>query len=63
MNNPGFPVRIIGRGGQPFVLQSSADLKDWIDLTHGLLLGDYFDFSDSEAANHQFRFYRAAPLR
>ena len=58
-----FPVRVLGSGGQPFLLQTSTDLQTWLELSQGLIIGDYFDFFDSEAINFPNRFYRAVPFR
>ncbi len=57
-----FLVRVLGTGGQPFVLHASSDLETWNELVKGVIIGDFFDFSDSEAINFSKRFYRASPL-
>jgi hypothetical protein len=44
------------------MLQASTNLVDWTELTRGILIGDFLDFRDSQAANLPERFYRALPL-
>jgi hypothetical protein len=55
----GFSLRIAGMSGQPFRLQASTNLLDWIELTSGILVNDAFDFTDGDTARFDRRFYRA----
>jgi hypothetical protein len=63
VSNSSFSVRILGRPGEPFKLESSEDLEIWTERSRGILVGESEQFIDltSYAENH--RFYRAIPLR
>jgi len=54
-----FSLRVTGMSGQPFRLQASTNLLDWIELTSGLLVNEAFDFTDGDTARFDRRFYRA----
>ncbi len=58
-----FSVRVIGQGGQPFMVQASTNLMNWTELTRGILIGDLFDFRDPPSASLPERFYRALRLQ
>jgi hypothetical protein len=55
----GFPLRLAGISGQPFRLQASTNLLDWIELTSGILVNETFDFTDGDTTRFDRRFYRA----
>jgi hypothetical protein len=60
---PGFAVRVVGPGGQPFSLQASTNLVEWTPLTRALLRGNSFQFIDIESQTMPSRFYRALPIQ
>ena len=41
-----------------YIIRASSDLRTWTDIGKGLGTGEMFDFLDSEAFKHSFRFYR-----
>jgi len=57
----GFTLHLAGISGQPFRVQVTTNLLDWNDLTSGILVNDFFDFTDPDSANFSSRFYRAFP--
>ena len=57
-----FQVRVRGVDGQAFRLDASQDLANWLALTTDSLLGDVFDFVDTQATNFPIRFYRVLPV-
>jgi hypothetical protein len=57
-----FQVRVRGADGQAFRLDASQDLGNWSLLTTDSLLGDVFDFVDTQATNFPARFYRVLPV-
>ncbi len=58
----GFQVRVRGVDGQAFSLEASQELEEWSLLTTDSLLGDAFDFMDTQATNLPARFYRVLPV-
>jgi hypothetical protein len=58
-----FSVRVLGSGGQPFMLQASTNLMNWIEIKRDILIGDLLDFRDPHSASVPERFYRALPLQ
>jgi hypothetical protein len=57
--NAGFTLHLAGMSGQPFRVQVTTNLLDWNDLTGGILVNDFFDFTDPDAPRFPSRFYRA----
>jgi hypothetical protein len=52
-------VRFAGERGRGYVLQASADLTHWLDLTEtNLTDGGAVELMDSDAPLHDLRFYR-----
>ena len=57
-----FQVRVRGNDGQVFRLDVSQDLIEWSPLTDDSLVGDVFDFLDTQVTNFPARFYRVLPV-
>ena len=55
----GFALHLTGMAGQPFRLQTSTNLWDWVDLTGGVLGVQTYDFTDGSARSTSRQFYRA----
>lgn len=45
--------------GEQYLLQASTDLTNWITLSTNVATGDFLSFSDIDARDHPYRFYRA----
>lgn len=46
---------------QPFSIQASTNLSDWVELTNVVTTGSLFIHIDTEARRYPYRFYRAIP--
>ena len=46
---------------QPFSIQASTNLADWVELTNVVTAGSLFIHVDTEAHRYPYRFYRAIP--
>src|SRR5205085_2973183 len=46
---------------QPFSIQASTNLTDWVELTNVVTTGSLFIHLDTEAHRYPYRFYRAIP--
>lgn len=57
-----FRVRVRGADGQAFRLEASQELTSWSLLTTDSLIGNVFDFEDTQATNIPVRFYRILPV-
>jgi len=57
----GFLVPVKGPAGQPFSLQASTNLVDWVELDRGYLTDRPTEILDADQL--PLRFYRAEPLR
>ncbi|MEI8044085.1 MAG: hypothetical protein WCL11_21925, partial [Verrucomicrobiota bacterium] len=57
----GFLVPVKGPAGQPFSLQASTNLVDWVELDRGYLTDRPAEILDADQL--PLRFYRAEPLR
>lgn len=44
--------------GVEFTIHAATDLKTWTPISRGVGTGELFDFIDSEAFKHSYRFYR-----
>jgi hypothetical protein len=55
----GFLLHIDGTAGVPFSLQASSNLFDWLSIFSSAQ-GGQVDFTDSDATNYPFRFYRTS---
>ena len=56
----GFQVQFQGSSTLPVRIQASADLASWQTLaTTNLAAGAVVQFTDAQAPNYAFRFYRA----
>jgi hypothetical protein len=51
-------VRLWGETNKPHILQSSADLANWIPLITNTPVNSFFEFRDTNAATVPSRFYR-----
>lgn len=58
ISNGVFGFNLTGLSGQTLVVEGSSNLIDWIGLQTNLLMNDTIYFSDAEATNFSFRFYR-----
>jgi len=54
-----FALQLRGEPGATYAIQMSTDLTAWSPMTTNTLTGPTFNFTDSQAANSQQRFYRA----
>jgi len=54
-----FSVLLSGTPGQPFRLQGSTNLLDWVDVTSGILTSQILQFID-DTTKHDQRFYRGS---
>ncbi len=59
LTNGSYQVRVTGVVGQSFVVQASADSRNWTTVRTDTLLGNYLDFIDTSAEGIPQRFYRA----
>ena len=55
-----FDLQLFGTPGDPFTLQSTADLFGWTDLFVGTLPGYTITVSDTNAGFNPVRFYRVS---
>jgi hypothetical protein len=58
----GFNLHLMGAAGRSFVLYTSTNLNDWTPILTNVSSRDTFDFTDTEPATNQCRFFRVLPL-
>jgi hypothetical protein len=63
---PGGSVQFFLRAaaGQPYVVQASADLTQWVSISTNIATSNFLDLLDTDSAKYPYRFYRdqrAAP--
>ncbi len=54
-----FQLHFVGTAGGSYVIQTSTDLHSWLPLWSNTAARGFLDFSDTNAAAHALRFYRA----
>jgi hypothetical protein len=54
-----FEMQVSGLAGQSYVIQTSADLMNWIPLMTNVSVASPFTVVDPGAASYPLRFYRA----
>ncbi|HUA67362.1 MAG TPA: hypothetical protein VMA13_02335 [Candidatus Saccharimonadales bacterium] len=59
MTADGFKIQLSGPSGSNFVIQASADLKNWIPISTNLAPTGSISYTDAAAKTNTFRFYRA----
>jgi hypothetical protein len=55
-------LELAGNSQQRYVLEGSADLREWLGLNTNTLIGDRMTLVDDQAAQHPQRFYRLRQL-
>lgn len=51
--------QIFGSENQSYVIQSSTNLSQWVDMSTNMVIGGQISFSDQTASLSTYRFYRA----
>jgi hypothetical protein len=58
----GFLVEIVTVAGQPFQIEASTNLQDWVTVTNIAGTGETIRYLDKSSTNHTLRFYRAREM-